>query len=358
MMVAMIPPATESIAMPIRVAVLLVAGIVVGACSLSGLDEQYGPSGAIMGCGGPENCTNGIDDNCDGLVDCADPQCTQMGFACTASAIPAGWLLVSFSTSARPVCPVAWGAEAQVVSNVAGAPGTCACTCSGGPATCVGTATYNGYPNACSTGAAPVNLAVNDGACAATTASITSGNSYQLYFASTAQPHQATCTGSGTVTAAPPPTFDAGATCAAPSMLGTGCAVGVCAPPSAAPFKTCISHPGTVACPAFGYTAQVLASTGTPGYVDARACGACSCASSITCGAVSKVVLFTNATCAGGAADAIDTGCQLVGSSASIRSYKVEYASGGDDACKPKSSSPPTGSVVLDGNVKTICCAP
>ncbi len=30
----------------------------------------------------PEDCTNGIDDNCDGKIDCADPECQSEGFVC------------------------------------------------------------------------------------------------------------------------------------------------------------------------------------------------------------------------------------------------------------------------------------
>ncbi len=362
----MSPPNPVAAAMPARIAALLAVGAVVAAgsaCSLSGLDDKYGTDGgdgdaALGTCGGPENCTNGKDDNCDGRVDCEDPACTQAGFVCTASEIPAGWSLVSFSASVRPVCPGAWGKEQPVVSNVGGAPATCAGACSGGPATCVGTATYNGYPNSCATGAVGVNLAVNNGACGTTNTNITSGDSYELYFASTAQPKQATCAGAGKITATAAATFDAGATCASPPALGGGCTPGVCAPPSAEPFRTCVSHPGDVACPTFGFTARTVASTGTPGYVDSRACGACPCASAITCGAVANVALFTNATCAGGAAYNVNTGCQLVNSSAGIGSYKIAYTSGGDAACKPTGVSPPTGSVSLDASVETICCAP
>jgi hypothetical protein len=364
----MVAPAPEARSMLARIVALTAAGAVVCACSLSGLDDKYGLDGGgggetdggggatdVDACGGPENCGNGVDDNCDGKIDCEDPKCSSAGYACTASAIPAGFTVISFSAKTRPVCPTTWGTEKQLVSNVAGADLTCACNCSGGPATCVGTATYNGYPNACATGATGVNLAVNDGACAPTTQSIKSGDYYQLYFASTAQAKQATCSGAGKISATPAPTFDAGATCDAPSV-GAGCSVGVCAPPSNAPFRTCIAHPGDVACPTFGYTQKTLASTGTPGWVDGRTCGTCPCASSITCSTVSKVSLYTNATCNGAASFNWDPTCQLSNNNASIGSYKVSYTSGGNAACTPTGASTPMGTVTLDANVETICC--
>jgi hypothetical protein len=355
---------------------LLLLVATTGGCSLSGLDDQYGATDASAdassggdaadgsaaesgdACKTTENCTNGIDDNCNGLVDCADPQCTSAGFACTPANIPKGWTLVAFSAKTRPVCPAMYGAEQAVVSGVSGAAASCGCTCSGSPAVCGGTASYSGYPNACTTGATGVNLAVNDGACSSVGTNIAAGDYYQLYFASTAQPQQGTCGGTGHVTMAPTPTFSAGATCAQPAQLGAGCPTGLCAPPTGTVFKGCIAHAGDVACPTFGFTQQVLASTGTPGYVDMRGCGSCPCATSLTCGTVSNVALFTNGGCTGGAAYNINTGCQLVNSSASIGSYQVAFPTGGSSTCQPTGSPPPTGSVILDSNVETICCAP
>jgi hypothetical protein len=369
------PARSQDIATPARsaaCAALVLLGAVIAGCSLSGLDEQYGADAASPGdasgeaageaagdgCRPTEDCTNGIDDNCNGLVDCADPSCATAGFACTTGAIPSGWTLVAYSATTRPVCPAMYGAEQAIVSNPSGAPDTCGCVCSGGPAVCTGTATYSTYPNACTTGAASVNLAVNNGTCAAVTTSLGAGEYYQLYYASTAVAQQGTCTGIGNITTAPTPTFSAGATCAAPPQLGAGCSSGVCAPPTGNAFAACIAHPGSVACPTFGFTQQVLVSTGNPGYVDGRACGACTCGTSLTCGTVSNVALFANGTCAGGASYDVNTGCQVAGSGTGIGSYEVSYAASGNATCQPTGPSTGTGSVSLDSNVETICCAP
>ena len=351
---------------------LFLLGVVVAGCSLSGLDSSYGlgdagpteggsadaasADGSGDGCGSTENCSNGVDDDCNGLVDCADPACMTAGYACTAAAIPAGWTLVAYSGTTRPVCPASYGAEQAIISAPGGAADTCGCVCSGSAAVCGGTASYSGYPNACSTGAASVNVAVNNGACGAVSTSVTSGDYYQLYYASTAQAQQGTCTGAGKATATPTPSFSAGATCAAPSQLGAGCSAGVCAPPTGSAFDACVSQAGDVACPTFGFTQKVLVSTGSPGYVDQRGCGACPCATSLSCGTVSNVVLYTNGTC-GGAAININTGCQLAGSSVGIGSYTVGYAVSGDSSCQPTGASAPTGAVVLDTHVETICCS-
>jgi hypothetical protein len=359
---------------------LAIVGAMLAGCSLSGLDSAYGVDGSAASdasaidaadarvsgvdsgdaCQATENCTNGVDDDCNGLVDCADPHCTMAGFACTAAAIPSGWTFIAFSDKTRPVCPAMYDAEQTIVSGVVGAADSCGCTCSGSTATCGGTATYTQYtsPGACVSNPTGVNVGVNNGACAATSTSVTSGDFYQLYYASTAQAQQGTCTGGGKVTAAPAPTFNSGATCDGPAQLGGGCSAGACAPPTGAVFVGCISHPGNVACPTFGFTQQTLASTGTPGWVDARTCGTCPCATSLTCGTVSNVALFTNGTCAGGAAYNINTGCQEPMNSGSIGSYVVSYASSGASTCQPTGTSAPGGSVTLDSHVETICCAP
>jgi hypothetical protein len=278
--------------------------------------------------------------------------------------VPAGWTLIAFSATTRPVCPPSYGAggaggEQAVVSNVDAGAAACQCACSGTPATCQGTAIYIGYPNSCVTGTA-VNLGIADGACEPVGATITSGNSYELNFQSSVHSQPGTCTGSGQVMGTPPaPTFNAGATCAA-SSVGAGCSAGVCAPPTGTVFQACIVHPGSIACPTFGFTQQLLASTGTPGYVDTRACGACSCATpTLSCGDVANVALFSNDTCTGGATVNVSSGCQLVNLNANIGSYKVSFSgSSAGGSCVQSVAPPPTGGVGLDTAVETICCAP
>ncbi|MBK7584769.1 MAG: hypothetical protein IPI67_31845 [Myxococcales bacterium] len=66
-----------------------------------------GSGGATGGTGGgigPETCTNGVDDNGDGLTDCADPQC-QAGYTCAAPA-PSGWSGIGYvDTNVGKTCP-------------------------------------------------------------------------------------------------------------------------------------------------------------------------------------------------------------------------------------------------------------
>ncbi len=88
---------------------------------------------ACPNAGGVENCTNGIDDNCDGLVDCADPQCAA-GYACVATA-PAGWfgpgsLYDGLSSGTTPPCVAPFPNNAFELNSTPTSPAlTCACAC-------------------------------------------------------------------------------------------------------------------------------------------------------------------------------------------------------------------------------------
>jgi len=86
-----------------------------------------------------ENCTNGVDDNGDGKVDCSDPICTGVGFSCVESA-PTGWqgpvatigggvgCLGSYTTSVASAHAGLMWQPAQCGSCSAETSGTCAAT--------------------------------------------------------------------------------------------------------------------------------------------------------------------------------------------------------------------------------------
>jgi hypothetical protein len=91
----------------------------------------------------PEDCTNGIDDNCNGKIDCADPECITAGFVCAATY--SGWfgpaILYDQDGGAfpptPPVCPDAgtdYGLDVfDGHRSVQASPAICPCTC-GAPA--------------------------------------------------------------------------------------------------------------------------------------------------------------------------------------------------------------------------------
>jgi hypothetical protein len=55
-------------------------------------ETRDAPTGTDGACSSiMENCTNGIDDNCDGKIDCADPECMSQGFTCVPPWASSGW---------------------------------------------------------------------------------------------------------------------------------------------------------------------------------------------------------------------------------------------------------------------------
>jgi hypothetical protein len=323
-----------------------------GGCSLGGLDDGDAGGGGTDGGGGEAGGCNG---------DCASSACKSAGFACTPTAVPAGWTLVAYSPDARPICPSGFGNEQAVVSDVGGAAASCDCTCSGGPAECDGTTSYNVYPNTdCFDATSNQSVDVNDGKCSPISgANLTATFVYQLdQIGAEPTVTQGNCTGSGTVKGTlPAATATRGAACAARAVSASGCSGGaVCAPPTQDPFKACISHSGSVPCPTFGFSKQTRVSTATPGYVDGRACGSCSCATSLKCQSASGVTLFPSAGCKGTGYEILIECPAAITSSMTIASYKVEVPTTGSAACQPTGASTPAGDVTLEEPIETICC--
>src|SRR5689334_5880623 len=67
---------------------LLAAAVAPAACFFPSYTFDRPTDGGVVEGGDGEDCTNGVDDNDDGLIDCADPGCS--GYACV-SVIPMGW---------------------------------------------------------------------------------------------------------------------------------------------------------------------------------------------------------------------------------------------------------------------------
>ncbi|WP_434047499.1 MULTISPECIES: hypothetical protein [Sorangium] len=97
--------------------------------------EPSGGGGSSSSGPGSEDCSNGADDDGDGLVDCADPACGD--FVCT-TAVPEGWsgyfALFDGAPAMDPGCPAAFAAGQPFVGNRGLSAPPARCTCSCGPA--------------------------------------------------------------------------------------------------------------------------------------------------------------------------------------------------------------------------------
>jgi hypothetical protein len=311
-----------------------------------------------------EDCTNGVDDNCDGLVDCADPQC-QPGFVC-APALPPNWLepVVAFDQSAgsapaplAPPCAVPYTKqEFDGHYSLAAPPASCSCACGSVQGVRCSTPSIQGYfDTGCTT------------PCLAPAASVTSACTLLCVNAtiSGAKLTADTVPSGGSCTPSPvqTPNWDN-----ATGWLGTarlcstgrttykqgGCATGqVCveAPPSTFGGKVCIYQPGAQSCPATGYT---IKHTYFSGATDTRGCSStnsCACGTPTGAQCTSSVDLYSGSCTA--TPTQVTTTCVPLSSFGGPHATGSTIASGG--SCTPSGSVPPIGTVTPTGEA-TVCC--
>src|SRR5690349_16758394 len=117
--------------------------VVCGACSsvpdLNFADDAGRTEGGPGTSGGPcvktgnEICDDGIDNDCNGDIDCADDACDSR-YTCVDRA-PDDWQLTALVEGSRPGCPTGFG-DGKDVRTVTGSTGTpaCGCDCGGGAA--------------------------------------------------------------------------------------------------------------------------------------------------------------------------------------------------------------------------------
>ncbi len=102
----------------------------------SGTGSITASSGASGCVPTPEKCDDGVDNDCDNLVDCADSDCTSPvdGRECVAPA-PTGWTLVAFAPGDTAACPAGYDGMVKVAEAPSSTDTHCVCTCD-----CQGTA--------------------------------------------------------------------------------------------------------------------------------------------------------------------------------------------------------------------------
>ena len=298
--------------------------------------------GSVDGCApsGPEECFNGVDDDCDGLTDCADPACQPVaecvpeaaGFTYGAEVAPGG------------ACPADFGAATLDLSQGLTAPTTCngcACTAS---LTCTNLLT-EGAAGTCPPFSPVVGIDVNSLACESI--HLTSHN------ASTQSTSTHTsCGWSGTPSPAAL-SWGAGTRVCTTSSVGAGCAPGnVCV---AKATKHCATTSASAACAA-GYHTEGAGGPWYTGVTDTRSCGStCGCTTSGGSCGMSIVELFTASGCGAGSTTEILDNAVACNMPLTYQSVRVAP---GHDAVQPTCSpsyAPMTGSASPSGAV-TVCC--
>ncbi|HEY4116857.1 MAG TPA: hypothetical protein VGM56_03325 [Byssovorax sp.] len=290
-----------------------------------------GSSGTGMGgnggSGAGEDCTNGVDDNGDGKVDCADPKCA--GYSCV-NAIPAGWTgyfaLYDGPPGGDPGCPSDFPADTDP-SFVGSAglsfnPSDCECTC-GNP-----TGQTCNFPTEldifdvpdCNTDCSSdccFSLPLTPGftgSCYGMTyvGGTTCGAGHAADCQSTMTGHPCSvsaflpeptvtggaCASSGPALKPDTPTWQRlGRGCGDVALTGKGCNNGqVCLPKPKAPYVTgvCISQSGDVQCPPSQFSVK---HTFFQSYSDGRSCGGtCACDDPAGGGCTATIHVYTDLT--------------------------------------------------------------
>ncbi len=250
---------------------------------------------------GNENCTNGVDDDGDNFVDCADPDC-QSGYTCVSS-VPAGWtgpVALYDGSDTAPGCNASGGYPTQKLganSGIDGGTAVCpTCTCTTPPTLACSANLVFFESSSCGVGSCWGSGA----GCPGTTPNVATSACGPQAFCQlpggvkpqgvivTAVTADGSCTvGSTGTKQIPAPTWtNTVRACGDAPTAGGGCGSGVCVPAPPSPFEgsPCIYKTGDNSCPA-AFPTKKLANQN---FQDTRTCTAC------TCGAIG------GATCSGG----------------------------------------------------------
>ncbi|AUX22320.1 uncharacterized protein SOCEGT47_028210 [Sorangium cellulosum] len=351
-----------------------------------GAGGEIGPGdGGSAGATEPEDCSNGVDDDDDNLVDCADPACG--AFVC-ASAVPDGWIgyfaLFDGDPAEDPGCPADFPSEQPFLGNRDPSAPPARCTCSCGPAEgqtckeletvvittgdapcgsesyCVGTLETPGWKLDACTG--PDGIYGGNRTCGPG-GDCTEDTGVPCTVSVMASPLEATggaCAPNAVDVQRPSFRWTRlGRACAAAEPLGRGCNLGqVCAPRPPAPFESglCIAKDGDSACPPGAYTEKHVFFTD---HEDSRGCRddcTCSAPSGGTC--PTMITLYSDSpmhTCATPVATVPAGGCRDVAGNPAVVGRKATAPgppSGG--ACAPSGGTP--SGEVRGTRPRTFCC--
>jgi hypothetical protein len=338
----------------------------------------------------PEDCTDGIDNDLDGKIDCADTDC-QVGFSCHNPVTPeltaAGWTghyaLADGAVAALPgscpgatypnpfyagyrllnapaatcsacSCSAPLGETCQVTLHVVG--GTCAQWLGGTacaapvPSTADGSCDQSGgfFPavntcgpavgNTCPGGSSPCNQAV-----AADPAVIIGGS----------------CNASQQTPTIPPTSWNNAARACQPAAEGKGCANSyACLPNAPSPFGAiCIAHLGDIKCPdaTLGYTTKKTFFDVDP--ADDRTCTDCACSGVNGASCTASTEIYSDPvqnSCSTKVATVPPGGCTALAGNPIIGGRKGVGTSITAGSCSP-SGGQATGSAV-GLNPVTFCC--
>jgi hypothetical protein len=318
-----------------------------------GGEVDAGPGDAsVDACGSVEICNDGVDNDCNGRIDCDDPACTP-GWTCTAAAVPSGWHVVEYTETTRPPCSGGYGNASPVLDGLNASPASCDCSCA---ITVPGSCTSGTFTAKAGSGAAlGCNLLSNT--YAADSGTCAGGPPYMPGVAGSVQvlpaPYTAgTCSADAGVTKGAVGSNE-GRVCGVAEATGAGCASGGVCAPAASSGAVCIAQSGDVTCPS-GYAHKYSVGAGID---DTRSCSGCSCKGTTGSCTGIKLSLFTDTKCgaAGEITLDVDGGCNPVGGPATATYHAYHYeADVTGESCSANAATPNGGVSLLDP--QTVCC--
>jgi hypothetical protein len=208
-----------------------------------------------------DDCTNGVDDDSDSAVDCADDDCTTAGFQCVD--VPETWQ-GPFVLDEPSTCADDWALEELTGgSGVTAGDPDCGCEC--GDPSCTGVVYLHLYDDTtCS--AAEWMGALGGPGCYDTPSSASTDSTMAVGALTLGN----ACSAEGLVVDLPAVSFVEPIAACGTAELGSGCEDDVCAPPTESAL--CVLAEGDLACPD-GYPNGLVVFTS---YVDMRDCE-CAC---------------------------------------------------------------------------------
>jgi hypothetical protein len=290
-----------------------------------------------------EQCFDGIDNDCDGHIDCDDPDCTTV-----ATCVPAVTAPFVVGTTLNPIslCPTGYGTS-QVINSGLTAAANCSTGCSCGTS-CFAQLNHFGSAagNCPNTDNENQFSLVYDTMCQSWSSGMWDG---------TLDVHQlntpAQCSLSGTPSL-PGVSWAASKRACQTASVGGGCSAGnVCVPIT--PGPKCEVAAGTHGCDP-GYNA--VTGPWFLDYSDTRACS-CSCGppTSGSCG--STVTLYTATGCGGSATSFAANLSNNINCTAGGPFLSGKILPASPPVCGSPTYNPETGSLVGTGP-QTLCCAP
>jgi hypothetical protein len=295
---------------------------------------------------GPENCTDGVDNDCNGATDCADPACSARGYACVEPP-PGGWSFVAFAPGApasQSACPTSLHTTTVDVDPI-DTPSTCSCSCGvGAIPTCTGMAPSRlGTNGMCNM---PGGSAPADGSCSMLPVSV--GTDVQV---GNPAGSGGSCVADAGI-ATPPAGSTPGEICSGENRFGAGCSAGRVCALAPAPFTACIAKNSQVTCPASSYTTAHYAGQ----LNDTRSCTNCQCGGTPMCALTWS--FYNSPKCNANPALVLtpDGTCQPSGAQATPYTSNMLTGTSTGAKCAPPAMQPmPTGHASLNAE-QTICC--